>query len=908
MSGPRITVPTLFDGAWDSVLVCTYGADLAFYERDLWRQLDRAKNRIVFADARQVARQLADAEGRTQLRQINRTYVLAPMHIDRAAHAKLILLLQEDRGLLAVGSGNLGMGGYASQGECFTTYRWSEEDAQHLGAFIAAKDFIDEILDQGLVDKVVRPRVQQAWQDAPWIYGVAANASAPVRHNFGASLLDQLIEAIDGRMVDELVVHAPFYDHRCIALSELIERGSPQHLQVLLQEKITSVDPKRLAAVLGSAECTVDVRTVQAHENGTFLHAKFVIARCGDVAVCLQGSPNLSTPALLQTFPTGNIELANLLIGRPDEFDHLVADLVLSPGPVDIGGLGLGLIKDEATTDEYSLERCVRELLWIPPRLTGVFDQTVQSPPTLVIGEATVDDVRWDLHEPTDDSTPFTATLGERAAALLSRVDAVTFIFDSGEPSVPAYPFHLNTLIALASGQGRTDLLKQAGDFDIGDEELEQLLAQLDEVLVVDGQSIWRMLKRKAPEPTDPGGSAKLDYDDLDWDAIHSHPKLAQYRTWEGHTGADSSGLGILLGSIAERFRADVELRRSGRSLDTPSSENDPFEDLSATIEAEDEEAAEAEEVATERRRLSARARAKRQFHTFVKRFVNGLVDEDFVKLVGPSVIIPSYVVFNHLCWKLIQVDLADPMKIVRAQSALWQFFWGDPEQAGFLATMSPAEQEAALDILDRHHAEAVLLCSLFQAYNVAWNDGNEHDLAQLRDVWRRILEHPLWQPTKAAVADAATVLAPECDSAEQLVEYLNGLASFVTAGEPLTLIEKVVGARPGSVTTIDVRVRRGELGEQNVAAYVIEDPDVALSPETARAAMRELRSVLHEPVNDYIRIEQPSTNVVAFGDYALDDYVYADRKSDEIDDLERPEPVDPSWRHGIHDLLQLAG
>ena len=908
MTSPRITVPTLFDGDWDSVLICTYGADLTFYERDLWRQLERARNRVIFADGRQIARKLVDVEGRAHLRQVNRTYVLAPVHVDHAAHAKLVLLLREDRGLLAVGSGNLGMDGYASQGECFTTYRWSEEQPEHLGAFIAAKDFLGEILDRGLVDDVIRPRVHQAWQDAPWIYGTAPIGVASVRHNLDAPLLDQLIDEIDGRTVDELVVHAPFYDHRCRALSELIERASPQQLQVLLQERITSVDPKRLAKVLESADCVVDVRSVQAQENGTFLHAKFVIARCGDVAICLQGSPNLSTPALLQTFPAGNIELANLLIGQRGEFDHLVADLIISETTVDLAGLGLGLVKDDGAADDPSLDRCVRELAWVPPRLTGVFDQEVRNPPVLVIGEATVDDVRWDLDEPSDNATRFTATLGERAGAVLSRVEAVTFIFESGEPSAPVYPYHLNTLIALASGQGRTDLLKQAGDFDLGDEELEQLLTQLDEVLVVDGNSIWRMLKRKAPEPTDDGEPVPLAYDDLDWEAIQSHPKLAQYRTWEHHSTADPSGLGILLGSIAERFRADVERRRSGNAADTSSLPSDPLDDLSATIDAEDEEAAEAEQVLTEKRRMSARARAKRQFQTFVRRFVNGIVDDEFVRLVGPSVIVPSYVVFNHLCWKLIQLDLADPLTIVRAQSALWRFFWGEPAQPGYLDGMSTPEQEAALDILDRHHAEAVLLCSLCQAYDVAWNEDAEQDITQIRDAWRSILDHPLWQPTKAAVADAATVLAPACESAEDLVQYLDGLASFLTAREPLQVIERVIGARAGGVVTSEVRVRRSELGDQNVTAYVIEDSNASLPPEAATEVMRELRSLLHEPDSDYIRIEHPAANVVAFADYITGDYVYADRNSDDIEELDRPDPTDPSWRQGLDDLHQLAG
>ena len=205
---------------------------------------------------------------------------------------------------MAVGSGNLGMDGYASQGECFTLYRWSEDNTEHLGAFTAAKEFITGILDRGLVDDVIRPRVQQAWQDAPWIYRPPAPGPRPVRHNLDRPLLDQLTEAIGGRPVDELVIHAPFSTTTARALAELIEQADPRHLQVLLQERITSVNPHQLGHVLASAGCAVDVRSVQAEEPGTFLHAKFVIARCGDAAVC---PPGISEP--LGPGPAGRVPI-----------------------------------------------------------------------------------------------------------------------------------------------------------------------------------------------------------------------------------------------------------------------------------------------------------------------------------------------------------------------------------------------------------------------------------------------------------------------------------------------------------------------------------------------------------------------------------------------------------------------
>ena len=55
--------------------------------------------------------------------------------------------------------------------------------------------------------------------------------------------------------------------------------------------------------------------------------------------------------------------------------------------------------------------------------------------------------------------------------------------------------------------------------------------------------------------------------------------------------------------------------------------------------------------------------------------------------------------------------------------------------------------------------------------------------------------------------------------------------------------------------------------------------------------------------------VEHPSSNVVAFADYVTEDYVYADKNSDDIEELgpARAEPM-PSWRHGLEELHRLAG
>ena len=480
------------------------------------------------------------------------------------------------------------------------------------------------------------------------------------------------------------------------------------------------------------------------------------------------------------------------------------------------------------------------------------------------------------------------------------------FTFETGEESSPTFPYHINALMALASGQGRTDLLKQASDFELDDEELEQLLAQLDEALVVDGRSIWRMLRRKTPATSDDETSASIAYDELDWDAIQSHPKLAQYRNWDQRSASDPTPLGILLTSIAKRFETGVQRGRTGEpEPDDPDSASDPLGDLAKAIEVEDEEAAEKEEVARDRRRMTARSRARRQFHHFVQRFVDGLTDEEFIRRVGPSVIVPSYVIFNHLCWKLIKIDLADPLRLIAAQTAIWRFFWGDKQESGYFTALSAGEQEAALEILDDHHSEAVLLCSLFQACAHVQNEKDHGALVEIRDTWRTVLVHPLWQPTKTAV-DSAIRLQHECESALDLVNKLHILAEHVAEIEPRATIGRSLGCKPGQVIMKSSKVNRGSLGGQVEDIYVIEDLNTVMTPDSASRAFSALATLDSEI--EYIRLEDESHNVIAFADYRLDDFLYANRATDEHLTLAPPTIEAPAWRAPLETLFEMAG
>jgi hypothetical protein len=272
-------------------------------------------------------------------------------------------------------------------------------------------------------------------------------------------------------------------------------------------------------------------------------------------------------------------------------------------------------------------------------------------------------------------------------------------------------------------------------------------------------------------------------------------------------------------------------------------------------------------------------------------------------------VVIPSYVVFNHVCWKLLQLDLADPLTVIRSQAALWQFFWGTGDEAGYVAGLTEPEQLAALEILDAHSAEAVLLCSLLQAFDEVTPDNTDQEFRAVRDAWRAILASDLWQPSAEALADAATLMDASVGSPIELVELLHDFAHASGRNESREIVATALGVRADAVTTTSGRVNRRGLGEQTVdGIFVIDDALLRLEEEPCRRAVAALRAALPTDENAYLRIEQQSVDTIAFADYASGDWVFANRTTGQVIEGECPTPDVLPWESGLNGLFDLAG
>ena len=708
MDAERIAIPDILAQPRDHAVICTFGADLTFYEGPLWRQIARARNRVVLADDMMLASQLNDlAASGGRLRHVNINYLAAPVTNPARAHAKFILLADPAGGTLLVGSGNVGIDGYASRGEVFCRYDVSGRDTGQLAAFRTVKDLLDTMAERGYLDTQVRTHLDHMWSDTPWIWAAPPGDAAPVRHNLNTPLAVQLADALAGESILDLVVHAPFHDPSCEALRRLLGTLSPQNVTVLLQERHTSVDPHALDLVLRDHGAPARVLLAAAPEfPGTYLHAKFILIRTATRTITFTGSANVSLAALYRTERPagsgrpGNIEPVNLLEGPGGTFDEFLSGLSLTESGTPTAALDVSLAGD--SNPPHAARPRLRGAVWDNGMLA------IEAAAPLPLGSLTLTIAGTDAPaEITVEDRTITARPAAEAAGLLDRtaVPVGLRIDTAGGPveTTPVYPYHPRSLASMLTGRREPDLLRKAGSLDFGtdDEDLAALVYELDAALVISPHSLWRLAGRAAPVDASDGEGPRLPWEDIDFEALRRHPKLAQYQSGLGSSAGrlEATDLQIILAAITERFRGLGQ----HATPESQSPESDPVAELDdlltaspgdrgedpgdktpEEVEAEDE----AEDDGERRRhRLRIETRNRLAWQRFCDRFTHGLRDPEFIDLVGHDVALANAIIFNHLLALLVARHVIDPGKGITCQLQLWTFLWGTPIMAAIWTT-----------------------------------------------------------------------------------------------------------------------------------------------------------------------------------------------------------------------------
>lgn len=850
----ELRLPEAFGGPWHNLLILSYGADLAFFEHTLLRQMKAScRNRIVLADGRTFLESCKHYAKADFVRHLNRRYVAEGIWGTPTAHGKLILLTSPEAGKLFIGSGNLSWQGYASGGELFTAFQYREEDSGDLSAFLDVYQLVNRLVEQDYVRGHVVRHLQRLWETTPWLYGTSRHPQRLIRHNLDTCFLDQLREEVRGGKVEELWVMAPFHDEHLRALQSLIGAFQPQEVTVLAQPRRCSVDPLRLQKLVSDSKGRCRIMTA-TKENNPYLHAKVFLLKLQDKAICLQGSPNCSQAALLLRPPVGNMEIASLMTGSRDEFDYLFDSLVLEPVlsaelldvsfesedttvPYDAGTFML-------TGGEWEADRMVLRYQGMSPPVDdlqariGSFRATVEH----------VDDLRKELH----------FGLSEAMRAMLAHTTPVSFCWQEQGSFVESNPIYICDLTALAAELEETSdpgVLNDIGHLDLDDQELEQLLGELEASLPIDRQSIWRLVGKRDIGGTDESGEDEaphLSYDEIDYDLIRQHPKIQQYYAVRG--GASQYGktrLQIILSAITDHFHELLSSPISSLGV------SDVLSLIEGESLPEDEEIDDTSDAAPERHWSSVK-RVRSILKRFIRRYLRGLRHPDFHELVGYAVVTQNYIIFTFVLWRLLIKKWVEAEFVIDAFLKTATFFWGSERNAGYFAALEPEQQDQVREWIRAYHCDTALLVSIHQAAQSADQDGT---LYPLRDFWRAFLERTPVLISPEVVEEAWYIIGKldpyHPPKPTEIVSVLTELAWWNRDGDILNSLEAKFGCQPTSCKFTSVKIH----GRSDpVKCLQINAPGVLDSLDRACSVIQAWRSV---ELLEYYRATQIGTGAL---------------------------------------------
>lgn len=293
------------------VLALTYTASLEFFERFALADARAAGALVtVVSDATMVR---ADP---VSVRRAGQQYLdgRAVCPGRKAFHPKLLVIVGDGQARVAIGSGNLTMAGWHGNAETWTVLRADTDGGP--STLRAVSEFLRALAEgPTTLSAGTAPAIQRV---ADELDQLPADAPGPrLLHSLGRTIADQLPN--DAPTVD-LALYAPFHDARLDGVQHFLNALQPASWTAFVQPDTVVDGPalQALATARGGLVKWVD-RLPETEDGRRFRDERYWHGKLAQWTTvdgrrfALTGSPNLSTPALLQAVGDGgNCELAVL--------------------------------------------------------------------------------------------------------------------------------------------------------------------------------------------------------------------------------------------------------------------------------------------------------------------------------------------------------------------------------------------------------------------------------------------------------------------------------------------------------------------------------------------------------------------------------------------------------------------
>lgn len=227
-----------------------------------------------------------------------------------AFHPKVIVLSGPEACFLAIGSGNLTLGGWQYNSEIWTIFTASTGEAPAI--LDPVSRWLQRLPEHITVDELSRNAMLRTVESLR--HHMTSSTVVDTGHTFVSSTTDPILDQITGTDVDELDLYAPFHDPNSAAIDHLIQRLNPTRVRILVQPGLTVIESDALRAVINRHAIPV---TVLADPARRYRHGKLIEWSQDGQRWALTGSANLSIAALESTIGAGGNCEAGLITRVP---------------------------------------------------------------------------------------------------------------------------------------------------------------------------------------------------------------------------------------------------------------------------------------------------------------------------------------------------------------------------------------------------------------------------------------------------------------------------------------------------------------------------------------------------------------------------------------------------------------
>jgi HKD family nuclease len=300
-------------------LIATFNLNVRFFEDyalENFRSLQDNANVTVLLDAGEYQELLgaAAADPESFPRQANLRYLLHPIRVRGVFHPKVFFFASEKRGLLIIGSANCTSHGLGSNAEIVSIFDYEEgKNESAVALFQAAFRFFEELATRWPGEHF-KSNVEAIAREVPWLIKKLPESDTPdlpvLLSNLDEPLWDQLFSRLPRNQVTRLSVLSRFFDAEPELLDEVVRTTGAAKVALYTQNYITTLTAEWLRhPSFKAGDLEVRLCLYADDEHSQQLHGKAYAFECGEELLLAMGSANFTTPALICTPDSGNLEV-----------------------------------------------------------------------------------------------------------------------------------------------------------------------------------------------------------------------------------------------------------------------------------------------------------------------------------------------------------------------------------------------------------------------------------------------------------------------------------------------------------------------------------------------------------------------------------------------------------------------